>query len=222
MSCLGFPQSSTSVLLNSLVKLGYLDFEVSSRTYLPSLRAAVLATWRDTGYFRDGSILTLLESLASKSALAACITLRDDIFVRYLNVVQHRKQGDFHITLTARRYAVQSAAGIVLLTALPDNEIRMLVHRTRAEDNPEVKSISFDDVMARVQKARESGHFISYGLVNRKTGAIAIQLPDEVTGGWQRMALSLAGRIEQVEANAPNVLEEMKKAISSLIHNKPY
>jgi hypothetical protein len=41
---LGLPQSSTSSLLKSLVTLGYLEYEPSNRTYLPTGRVALLGS----------------------------------------------------------------------------------------------------------------------------------------------------------------------------------
>jgi DNA-binding IclR family transcriptional regulator len=215
--CLDFPQSSTSVLLTSLVRLGFLDYDMGSKSYLPSLRVAVLATWRDTGYFRDGSVLTLLETLADRSGLAACLTTRAGIFVRYLNVVQHPRPGDVHITLTARRYAVRSASGIVLLTGMNDSDIRMLVHQTRAQADPVVSAVAFGDVIKSVQAAREDGHFVSYGLVSEHSGAIAVALPEAVTGGWQHMALSLAGRLDHVKRDTDVLVAELKEAVAHLV-----
>jgi DNA-binding IclR family transcriptional regulator len=39
---LGLPQSSASALLNSMVRLGYLDFDYATHTYEPTLRVAML------------------------------------------------------------------------------------------------------------------------------------------------------------------------------------
>ncbi|WP_084694365.1 IclR family transcriptional regulator [Sphingobium sp. YBL2] len=217
---LNFPQSSTAALLKSLVKLGYLDFEAATKAYLPSLRTAVLATWRDTGYFRDGSILDMLEDLAAASGLAACLTSRAGIFVRYLHVVQNRKPGDVHIALNVRRYAVRSAAGIALLTDITDTDIRMLVHRTKAEGDPALATLSLAEVMERVNTARSDGHFISKGLVHEDNGAIGIPLPRDITGGWQHMALSLAGRIGQVEYHSADTARAMKRAVAQLINRR--
>jgi len=44
-SALGYPQSSTSVLLKSLLTLGYLSYDQSSRRYAPSVKVASLSEW---------------------------------------------------------------------------------------------------------------------------------------------------------------------------------
>jgi len=213
---LGYPQSSTSVLLNSLVRLGYLDFDATSRTYLPSIRTAVLSTWRDTGCFRDGSMHATLELLSETTGLAACLTVRNDIFTRYLHVVQTIEAGAFHVTLAARRYAVKSAAGIVLLAHLTDREIAAIVHRTRAVDDPSLGSLALSEVMDRIAAARADGYFVSTGLVTPQTGAVALALPPSVTGGWQGMALSLAGQKSLIEDRTETLADALTSAVGNL------
>ena len=44
-AALEFPLSSTSVLLKSLLTLGYLEYSARSREYQPTIRFAVLGTW---------------------------------------------------------------------------------------------------------------------------------------------------------------------------------
>lgn len=210
---LGYPQSSTSMLLNSLVRLGYLDFDPASKTYLPSIRTAVLATWRDNGCFRDGTMLTAMERLAKATGLAACLTVRTGIFTRYLHVVQHVQPGIVHVTLTARRFAIQCAAGIMLIKHLSTGEIRALVHRTRAEH---AQAPALDTVLDRVQAARRDGCFVSDGLVTPENGAVARDLPQDVTGGWQEMALSVAGDRRNVVGRVSLLAKLLEEAIDDL------
>ena len=214
---LAIPQSSASVLLNSLVRLGYLDFDVRAKTYVPSIRIAVLATWRDTGCFRDGSMLALLEGLAARTGLAACLVGREGIFTRYLQIVQSTRPGGVHIPLSVRRFAVKSAPGIVLLGDEPDAEIRLVVHRTRAEEAAKVPGMSLHDVMERVERARADSYFLSDGLVDPRNGGIAVALPTAITGGWQKMALSVAGRREEVSEREGELVGSLVEAVRSVV-----
>ena len=61
---LSFPQSSTSILLNCLVDLGYMDYLPESRTFLPSPRVTLLGTWLDKGPVRNGSLIRMLEEIS--------------------------------------------------------------------------------------------------------------------------------------------------------------
>lgn len=218
---LGYPQSSTSLLLNSLVRLGYLDFNPATHAYMPSIRTAVLATWRDTGVFSDGSMLAALKGLASRTGIAGCLSARKGVFVRYLHVVQSFGPGDMHITLAARRYAAQSAAGIVLLARLNDREIRDLVHRTRAETDDAVRDLTLAAVIRRVGHAREQGYFRSSGLVAPNIGAIAMALPTAVTGGWQDMSISVAGQRGLIDGQDIELFAAVRDALHTLSPAQP-
>ncbi len=66
-NALGYPQSSTSVLLKSLFTLGYLSYDQGSRRYSPSVKVATLGEWipeelqsdADDGIHANASVQTL-------------------------------------------------------------------------------------------------------------------------------------------------------------------
>ena len=60
---LGYPTSSGSALMKSLVQLGYLDYDRERRTYFPTMRIAVLGAWVPGALFGDGQLLPALEDL---------------------------------------------------------------------------------------------------------------------------------------------------------------
>lgn len=213
---LGLPQSSTSVLLNSLVRLGYLDFDYSTKTYLPSIRTAVLATWRDTGCFRDGTMLALLEQLAKETGLSGSLSMRDGIFVRYLHIVQASAPDEVHIPLSVRRFAVNVASGIVVLANRSDAEIRTLVHRTRAIDPGKTANINLQDVMARVNFARSERYFVSAGLVDPRHGGVSIAVPPNITGGWQDMSITVAGGVDEIVGRKDEHIAALVRAIRKI------
>lgn len=213
---LAIPQSSASFLLNSLVRLGYLDFNHRARTYLPSIRTAVLATWRDTGCFRDGSMLAQLERLAADTGLTAILSTRDKLFVSYLHLVQTKRPGGLHIPLSVRRFAVNVASGIVVLAESSDAEIRALVHRTRAQPYPGASEINPGDVLARVNFARTRGYFLSKGLVDPRFGGIAVALPATITGGWQDMAITVSGEVGEIVEREFELLDALIQSIRGL------
>jgi len=73
---LGFPQSSTSILLNCLVKLGYMDYLQEIRSFLPSPHVTLLGTWLDKGPVRNGSLMRMLEELSHKTGDTVIIAAR--------------------------------------------------------------------------------------------------------------------------------------------------
>src|SRR5438128_581128 len=60
---LHLPQSSTSKLLKSFAMQGYLQYDKEARTYVPTLRTAILSGWLHDQWFGNQSILHVMESL---------------------------------------------------------------------------------------------------------------------------------------------------------------
>ncbi len=118
------PQSSTSVLLKSLVRLGYLDYDPASRSFLPSPRVALLGAWLDKGPVRDGSLVRMLEHLSERTGGTVILAARNAIFSQYVHVLQARTAMRFHVPPGTRRLVVWSATGTALLADSPEAEIR--------------------------------------------------------------------------------------------------
>lgn len=213
---LGIPQSSTSVLLSSMVRLGYLDFDFTSHTYRPTLRVAMLGAWLDKGPFRDGAILDMVEKLAGDTGYAVSLSARNDIYVRYLHAIQARDPRIVRITLAIRRYAAWSSAGTVLLVGIPQTDLRALVRRTRAEKDSFVQRFDVAQVLNNVEAAASQGYFFSRGLVTPKAGSISIRLPQSLTGEGQPIALSVAGDLAVIADHEHDIVERMRRDIDEL------
>src|SRR5438445_11230057 len=62
-AALGIPQSSTSVLLKSLVSLNYVEYDSGTRSFLPSYRVALLGDWIQRARFGDERITDTMDKL---------------------------------------------------------------------------------------------------------------------------------------------------------------
>src|SRR5919204_5284479 len=64
---LGYPVSSGAAMLKSLMLLGYLEYDKASRTYLPTMRIAVLGRWVADQLFNEFKMLPLMEELRERT-----------------------------------------------------------------------------------------------------------------------------------------------------------
>lgn len=212
---LEMPQSSTSVLLASLVKLNYLDFDHSTHTYQPTLRVAMLGAWLDTGPFRDGSMLQMLERVADETSGLVSLSQGNDIYVRYLHVIQSHNQA-LHLSLALRRYIVWSSAGISLLVGRTEAEIKKLVAITRAQDDPLVDQVKFDEVLKMVREAEQQGYFFSRGMVTEGMGTISMRLPASLTASQGPLVFGIGGRLEVLERSERAIVEQMRGELDKI------
>src|SRR3546814_4827584 len=80
---LGYPQSSTSALLRSLVGMGYLNYDAHARTYITSSRVALLGSWVNS-QFRSEEHTSELQSLMRISYAVFCLKKKNNQTLSYL------------------------------------------------------------------------------------------------------------------------------------------
>lgn len=216
---LGYPQSSTSVLLKSLAQLGYLDYDARTRTYLPTARVALLGIWLDEGPVRDGSLIRMLEDLSRATGDTIILSARNGIFAHYIHVIQARTALRFHVPQGSRRLVVWSASGFALLAETEDEQIRALVRRTNAELAP-TEPIDARRVLANVRQLREQGYFFSRGLVTPGAGSIAVPLPRGVDCRDRALAVGISGLLAELQRKEREVVAAIRDAIARYMAGK--
>ncbi|CAA2158633.1 Transcriptional regulator KdgR [Methylobacterium brachiatum] len=214
---LGFPQSSTSMLLKSLAQLGYLDYDPGSRTFLPSPRVALLGAWLDKGPVRDGSLVRMLEHLSERTGDTVILAARNAIFSQYVHVLQARSAMRFHVPPGTRRLVVWSATGTALLADSTDAEIGPLVRRTNAEASPEQPPIPISAVLANLARVRQEGYFFSRGLVTPGAGSIAVPLPKRIDKRGRPLAVAISGLLADVERREAQIVAIIQDAIARFL-----
>lgn len=211
---LGFPQSSASVLLRSLVKLGYLDFDPQKRTFSVTARVALLGSWIADGAIVNGTVAHVMEELSRETGYTITLASRNGIFAQYIHVIQATSALRLHTPVGTRRLLVWSASGFALLRDVPEPEIAALIRRTNAEQ-PRQK-LNSKDVVNNVRKFREEGYFFSRELVTPGGGHIAMRLPSRSNGREHSLALGVSGWIEEIQRSEAKILRLMRRALRDI------
>lgn len=170
---LNFPQSSTSVLLRSLVAMGYLHHDRLRRTYLPTRRVSLLGNWVDPALMQQGSLLGTVEKLAGKSGQTVVMATVNGLFSQYIYVT--RRDDRPRPATGILRALPTTAVGLALLSTYDDSQIARIVRRLNAERSEEEEAISVTDVLDTVRMSRARGYFRGAGVQEGQSG-IAILL----------------------------------------------
>ena len=211
---LGFPQSSTSMLLRSLVKLGYLNFDPRNRAFSVTARVALLGSWVGDGAIANGTVVQEMEVLGRETGHTITLAARNGIFVQYIHVVQATNALRLHTPVGTRRLLVWSASGFALLRDTPDSEIAALVRRTNSEQANEKHNVV--DVICKVKSFREKGYFFSKELVTPGGGHIAMRLPSSSIGREHTLALGVSGWIEQIARDQTKIVKLMERSLRNI------
>lgn len=211
---LKMPQSSTSMLLQSLTRMGYLYHNPQARTFVPTMSVALLGNWVDRGVVTDGDLLLLMRRLSDATEQAVVLATRNGLFVRYIHVMQATAAARLYVVQGSLRPLAKSGAGYVLLSQMSDGNIRKFLNRINAEAPTERDWIQYSELMREIQQVRHQGYAITSNLVTLGTGIIAMRLPGPGLGD-SPLVIGLGGINEVLKVHEKEFVGIMKSEIQA-------
>jgi DNA-binding IclR family transcriptional regulator len=211
---LGYPQSSTSVLMRSLVRLRYLDYDRETRRFVPTVRVALLGGWIHDQLFSDVSLLRMMQRLRDEAGgpeTAVLLGMQNGIYVQYIHVLQPQPPRRFYVTPGSLRPLCRAAIGRVLLSLKPDVEVLSLVRRINSEERDPEKRIRPTELLGELDLIRQQGYAYTEGTVIPGSGVIAMEVP--TPPGQPPMALGIGSSIEYLRAERDHVVSILSAAL---------
>jgi DNA-binding IclR family transcriptional regulator len=208
---LGYPQSSTSALLRSLVSLGYLNFDPFARTYVTSSRVALLGNWVNSQFFAEGAIISMMKELNEQTGDTITLAVRNGLHIQYIHVIQATSPARLHLTLGTVRPLAASGAGLALLSTMTDNEVTRLIMRINADADDGAPLLKVREILDQLAVIRRRGYSFTCDMVTRGGGIIAAPLPRQ--NGQPRMVVGVGGISEVMRQRE----EELSSALLTQI-----
>lgn len=200
---LGYPQSSTSLLLKSLFTQGYLRYDAPSRTYYPTLRVMLLGSWVHDEIFGTGSLISVLESLRLEYGHSVLLGMRQGIHVRYIVTLCSETSGLPPFATGILRPVCRAAVGKALLTALPDKEIALIARHANAQESNPACKVAIPELLSDIQISRARGWTQSLGRVVKGRNVIAVALPP--IPGQLDLAIGVGGAEADIEQDREQI-----------------
>jgi DNA-binding IclR family transcriptional regulator len=210
----GYPTSSGSALMKSLVALGYLDYDRERRTYFPTMRIAALGSWVPGVLFGDGPLRGALDDLQQATGETVVLAVQSDLHAQYVHVIMAAEPLQFRLPPGTRRPLARSGLGLVLLSGKTDAEIERLRRRINAAGDGGAQSR--EELMARVGEVRARGYAFSKHSISPGSGIIGAALPNGPFG--RRFAVGVAGRVERLEEKKDEIVADLQAMIHRLEH----
>lgn len=194
---LKIPQSSTSTLMRSLVAKGFVEFEVETRRYRPSVRLAFLGNWVLGSTDVIARIHSLAQGLSEKTGETILIGAESGLYMQYLSVIVSPHMLRIALHPGVRRPLHLSGLGLMLLSLKSDPEISRLVRRYNAETtDPSAPRRSERAVLAMVEAARHQGWYETASLITEGAGSIATLLP--LPRGERPLAVGIGAPVDRL------------------------
>lgn len=211
---LGYPQSSTSMLLRTLAEEGYYDHDPRTGMYAPSVRILLAAEWIGEQLYSEQSLLRLMERVHGETGHTVMIGVQHGVHVRYLHVLQATLPDHFPSKTGALRPLFRSGAGKMLLTLLPEREIALLLRRVNATEPDPANRLTLEEVLKDREETRRNGYSLSQGTTQPGSAALAILLP--VPRGTKPMTLSVGGPVREITRGKAKVVQVLTDAVEPM------
>lgn len=210
---LGYPPSSASLLLKSIVAQGYLEYDRKTRTYFPTMRIAALGNWVHDSLFGEGAVIRLMEHLHCVTGETVILATQSGLHAQYIHLIHSEEPLHFAVPPGTRRPLAASGMGLLFLSTYTAKEVDHLRRRINASENPEPR-LKQDELLKRVQAVRSHGYAFSKGSVSEGVGIIAMLLPNGPFG--RRFAVGLGGPVRRLERKEKMIVAEMRRATELL------
>lgn len=209
---LGYPQSSTSVLLHGLSDLGYLQHDRHARTFLPTLRVSFLGMWLHQRVLAQGSLLDFMEMLASRSGHVAMLAMQNGLHAQYIHIVSARTSR-VGLKPGLLRPICRSAVGKVLLSTMDDEQVLRIVRNVNATDVDFPEPVDGKALLKEIAETRQTGFAFSVDSVTEGSSVIAARVPVDVSG--QPLAVGIGVHTWQREELQQSVMDLLREAIAT-------
>lgn len=213
-SSLDYPLSSTTVLLKTLVKLGYLNFDRRTRVYFPTTKVTGLGDWVPKALFGSGQAIEAMRDLHAETGEGVFLGTKNDVYLQYIQTRMSIHALRFHIDEGTIRPITQSIAGIVLLAVMRPDRLENTVRRANIATPRVADRVKLADVQAKIDEIRRQGYGYVEDMPFEGGATLAMMLPVKVQG--QPITLAMGGVADRFRRNHDRYLAALRKAVRSV------
>ena len=208
---LGYPQSSTTNLLKSMVMMGYLNYSRGRRTYQPTMRLASLGSWI-TGYIQSKTGLReLVDELQRRTDETVGLSTQNDLFAQYLFL--KTPEHDFKNAPRdgTMRLLVDSSGGLAMMSRMSDCAIEKLCRYTNYYEMGSERVV-IASVMKDIRLIREIGYCFIPNRPTPDVSSISIALDHDLHG--IPLAIGVGGLSERLDPRRAEIVAIMRELIA--------
>ncbi len=209
---LSLPQSSTSMLIRSLIKMGYLIRK--DRSYAPSMRITLLGSWLNDALFSQGNLMTLIGEISRLTGDTVILGTRNGLYVEVLALVQGRVDTIHHTRPGEARPLTRALMGHMILSTMTRPEVEALVLRINAEQKRPERRVKYGAIAPVLDRIREDGYGYADGTIPNAAN-LAVLLPPGPFG--DQMVVGNAGPISRINPRRDEILGLLKMTIGKYL-----
>jgi DNA-binding IclR family transcriptional regulator len=208
---LDYPPSSALAILRSLTATGYVDYDARRKTFVPTIKFALIGSWINDRMMADGTILRMMHNLQRDMETVVVLGAQSGLSIQYILVKKPKIYAGPSIASGSTRPLLASAMGQAILSAAPPETIPGLVRRINASEPDPARWVKPGDFLETLERTRQQGFAYSEGAASPGRGMVAVLL---ATPPHQPpLALGLGGSITRLRAQKAIFVRALKTVV---------
>jgi DNA-binding IclR family transcriptional regulator len=206
---LAYPKSSASVLLRTLVELGFLSLSTDSMSYFPTLRVAALGDWLPAALFGGEATRALVRELWQQTQETATLSIANGVRMEFVRV----HVGTYPIALNLPEGTqipmFGTAVGTAYLSTRGEETIERLFQRAREQSALTDPDRDLGGYVDEIRLARRRGYAVGYDRLLSDTGAIGV--PVTPRGADHVIVMGAGGLSSRIARNEAAIARLMRQ-----------
>ena len=209
VEALGYPPSSGSALMKSLVSLGYMEYDLKERVYFPTTRMNTMVEWIEKKWFDKGTVLSAMHRLHEVSSETISLAVQSDLHAQYVHQIATTLPLPYPRIRQTIRPLAESGLGWLMLSAWDEAMVRYLARRLNHAKRDSAQRIDIDALVEKIKAIQRAGYVFSKHTIVQGAGMIGMLIPPASDPGERRFALCVQGPVERLEAKRDIILREL-------------
>lgn len=210
-AALGYPKSSLSVLIRSLVAQGFLSSIGTGGEYFPTMKVTRLGDWIPAILLGSESFLPILEGLRDSTGETVTLTIASGNSMRVIHALIGTHPISLRIEEGVNFPIIGTAVGTMYLATQTDAVIERALDAWAAHSTPAERKRR-PQLREQIEAARASGFARAYDAVIADTGAIAMAAQARY---WSEpLILAVAGLNLRIHKREAAIMRAMQKTVA--------
>ncbi len=214
---LGYPQSSTTFLLKTMVASGYLIYDPEERTYFPTPKVLSVGEWlRETDYGRmdgDSPIAELIRELEDEFGETVALSTQNDTNVFWHRVIARNLPRSLYYPEGHMYSLTYSSHGWALLSRFDANRVDRMCRLVNARQRDKRLRIDPFEAVRKAEQIRQTGHCYYRNTFLVGGASVSMLLPGSVAG--RAVAIGVGGTVERIERKLDSIIPRLQTAVQN-------
>lgn len=209
---LGYPQSSATHLMKTLVQLGYINYNRATRSYVPSCRVRGLGTWMSSAMYGQQRFHRLIETLHRRTDETVALSMQNDLFIQYFIIKTPEHEFKAPPTEGNMRLITDSTSGIALLSRMSDRQVDKICRNINYYESGAGYRVDVAALIKEINWVRHVGYCYREHAPSPGVSSIAFPLDETVYG--IPLALGVGGTTDRLGRAKGEITQAIRATIA--------